>query len=93
MAPRPGDADIRAGPGATCLVAGLRVVIGADLPPAPHLTTLPGAVHGATSDWWGRRDGRILCFVYIAGLLHFQHALALRMACSPQYVAVNNKTK
>ncbi|MEU0549004.1 hypothetical protein [Micromonospora sp. NPDC005979] len=74
-------------------MASLLAVIGADGTSTPDLTTLPGAVHGAIGDLWDRRDGRILCFVYIAGLLHFQHRLALRMACSPQYVAVNNKTK
>lgn len=79
--------------GGSCLVGDLPTVTGADRGPIFHLTTLPRAGHGATSDCWGERDGRILCFVYIAGLLHFQQPLALRMACSPQYVAVNNKTK
>ncbi|MGQ5259792.1 hypothetical protein ACTWLT_03445 [Micromonospora sp. ZYX-F-536] len=77
----------------SCLVAALRTAAGVDHPDPPGRRQggerSRGAVSGGRGDW-GRRTLR---YVYIAGLLHFQQALALRMGLPPQYVAVNNKTE
>ncbi|MEU7773467.1 hypothetical protein AB0C44_19295 [Micromonospora taraxaci] len=84
---------LSSGRGGSCLVAGLSRAAGVGLSRRYHLTTLPPAREGALRGCGGGCDGRILRYVYIAGLLHFQQAFALRMTLRPQYVAVNNKTK